>query len=192
VLDVGPSSTAQPATRRANVQTLPRNAVRLSVKDDDEEDSFRVHPSAGATDRPEMLHIMAPAAEQMVKDGKVEQAEDALAGRLAEALEVGAKRGRANPNVAPTAARCALMLAEASGKAEWAEYPLRLYAIGADPLPIEHVDELFRLVHKGIVPSLPLLRQYLETLEASSGKLNPTGRFVLKRLHGLEQLVASR
>jgi len=193
VPDTGPESTGQPETRRASVQTMPRPRIQVSVKDDDDDDdSFGRRPYAGATDRPEMLHIMAPAAEQMLKDGKVEQAEDALAGRLAEALEHAAKRGRANPSVAPTAARCALLLAEASGKVEWAEYPFKLYRFGPEPLPMELVDELFRLVHKGVVPALKLVREYVGALDASSGRLNPTGRFVLKRLRGLEQLVASR
>jgi hypothetical protein len=186
------SGAGQPETRRATFQTMPRNQIRVSVKDDDDDDAFHSRPGAGATDRPEMLHIMAPAAEQMLKDGKVEQAEDALAGRLAEALEHGAKRGRANPNVAPTAARCALLLADASGKVEWVEYPLKLYGFGPDALPIELVDELFRLVHKGVVPALQLVRQYVGALEGNANRLNPTGRFVLKRLQGLEQLIASR
>lgn len=158
--------------------------TRKSVPDDD---SPLVH--ADPTHQTEMLHIMEPAADAFLREGKAAEAEDTLAGRLHESLSAGRSRGKANPAVAPTAARCALKLADATGKQSWVDYVFELYGLAPDPLPIEAVEELYRLAHKGRCPDRTVLKSYLERLDAVAHKLGPSARFALQRLRGLEQLI---
>jgi hypothetical protein len=155
-----------------------------------EEDDEAAQSSVGRTKRADALDVLGGVAQKMLARGQNAEAERVLTAHLTSLMHQ-ARAGllRDAPEVLAKASNHALRLCAATKKASWANYALALYECHARPLPGESIDELYALA-RSVQLDLALLRRYLAALRASS-ELSASDKFLLRRLEGLEQVVAS-
>lgn len=141
-----------------------------------------------ATRRADAFQLLSGVVDKALALGRGEEAEHLIGTHLVAAL-ADASTGRGVPaDIARTAARYALKLSAATGKANWLDFAVRLYRALAQPMPLPIVDELYTLVGRIRGLDRALLRDYLDSLRSISDALTPTERFVLQRLEGLERM----
>ena len=140
-----------------------RATQRVPTRDADDD-----HPADVTTRRTQAFGLMIGVIDKAIALGKPDEAERLIGSLLADVLEE-AQRGReVQPAVAAAAAQAALKLARATGKSQWIEYPLRLYSARGRLLPLEAVDDLFAVARRAPRLDLPLLRGYVELVDASA------------------------
>jgi CheY-like chemotaxis protein len=86
----------------------------------------------------------------------------------------------------------ALRLAEASGTGEWVDYVVRLYTALRIPLPPALIERLYSLLRSTTGVSVVLFRHYLSALRTIGDRLSPADQFLVRRIQGLEQLIAQQ
>ncbi len=86
-------------------------------------------------------------------------------------------------------ARYAIKLGEATQQPSWFELLLRVYSAQAEPLPLEAVDALYRLLRHVRGVSRARLRAYVERLHDRTPTFGPAERFATKRIEGLLQIM---
>jgi hypothetical protein len=84
----------------------------------------------------------------------------------------------------------ALRLAEASGTGEWLDFVFRLYTALRQPLPPAVIERLYSLMRTTTGVSIVLFRHYLAALRTLGDRLGPADQFLVRRIQGLEQLIA--
>jgi hypothetical protein len=127
----------------------------------------------------------------LIDAGKTREGEAALEPFLTRTL--GDARAHAiTPTARDDAVRTAVRLAKTTGKAAWVEYVFELCTAVNWLLPIETVDELYDVVRKVPPVRLRLLREYVQQLGSSAVARTAAEQFVLRRLEGLEALLAAR
>ena len=161
-----------------------RATQRVPTRDADDD-----HPADVTTRRTQAFGLMIGVIDKAIALGKPDEAERLIGSLLADVLEE-AQRGReVQPAVAAAAAQAALKLARATGKSQWIEYPLRLYSARGRLLPLEAVDDLFAVARRAPRLDLPLLRGYIELVDAL--RLGPNERFVVQRLQNLANMLSA-
>lgn len=146
-------------------------------------------------DRPkrgEALRLLGGVADKALALGNPESAERLLQNGLLEILaDVRAGKDITNESV-DLAARFAARLASGTGKGNWGDYVVGLYAHRRQLPPAPIVDELYVAARKMRGFDLAGFRAFLADLRTRAATFTPTEKFVLQRLEGLERLVASR
>jgi len=141
-----------------------------------------------ATRRADAFQLLGGVVDKALALGRGEEAEHLIGTHLVAAL-ADASTGRGVPaDIARTAARYALKLAAATNKSNWLDFTVRLYRALGQPMPLPIVDEMYTLVGRMRGMDRSLLRDYVESLRATTESLSPTERFVLQRLEGLERM----
>jgi pSer/pThr/pTyr-binding forkhead associated (FHA) protein len=142
------------------------------------------------TQRADAFGLLGGLADKALALGRGEEAERILNVHMTNILE-DAKRGRAiAPDTAKIASLYAVKVAAATGKGRWIDYVFDLYAILAQGIPAEVVDELYAGVRKAKGVDATRLRAYVE--QAKARVKGPAERFLLNRVEGLEPLVAPK
>jgi hypothetical protein len=141
-----------------------------------------------ATRRADAFQLLSGVVDKALALGRGDEAEHLIGTHLVAALADASTGRGVPPDIARTAARYALKLSAATGKANWLDFAVRLYRALAQPMPLPIVDELYTLVGRIRGLDRALLRDYLDSLRAISEALTPTERFVLQRLEGLERM----
>lgn len=159
-----------------NTQTLRDMAARPGM----DEPTRRAHA----------LALFGGVARKALALGKTDQAEQVLDVHLHKLLEFGRVDGTLPEPVAATANDLALELAFATKKGEWIDYVFELNTITSNTLGTDVVDRLYELVRESSTVNLETLRSYISTLKGV-GSLGPAERFALRRLEGLERIVAA-
>jgi hypothetical protein len=134
--------------------------------------------------------VLVQLAEKALALGHGEEAERILAPTLRHLLSDAKGNKKPGGNVVEKAAEYAVKLACATGKGSWVDYVFELYTALERPCPATVVDALYEALRKVNEIDRGVLQSYTELLRASAGSLNPTERFVLSRLEGLERLAA--
>jgi hypothetical protein len=139
--------------------------------------------------------LLGGVADKALAMGRAEEAERILQGVLNDVAH-RAKDARDSkpmePSVCEQAARYAVRLGGAMGKAAWIDYVFELYADLRKPLPATIVDELYTVVRKVKSLEPKTLRAYLAVLKDVQGTFGPAERFVVQRIDGLERLISAK
>ncbi|HVZ33386.1 MAG TPA: hypothetical protein VG963_13230, partial [Polyangiaceae bacterium] len=110
-----------------------------------------------------------------------------LEGLLAQ-LEAG--KHPVDAREADEAGLLAVKLARSTGQSQWIDYVFRLFGGLARLAPSAVIDELYPAVRVATGASLIEYRRYLEILRNGQANLGPADRFLLRRLEGLEGVLA--
>lgn len=145
---------------------------------------------ADATRHAHVFQLLGGVVDKALALGRGEEAERIIGAHLTATLRDASGGRRLSPDLARSAASYALKLANATNKASWVDYTLRLYHVLELALPLALVDELYTLLRRVRGVDLALLREYTDALRARAETLTPAERFVLQRMSGLERLAA--
>ena len=139
--------------------------------------------------------LLGGVADKALAMGRAEEAERILQGLLSDVAQ-RAKDARdtkpIEPSVSEQAARYAVRLGGAMGKAAWVDYVFELYGDLRRPLPATIVDELYTVVRKIKSLEPKSLRVYLAVLKDVQGSFGPAERFVMQRIEGLDRLISAK
>lgn len=142
------------------------------------------------TRRGHAFKLLAGVVDKALALGKPEEAERLLGGLLQDLLrEAQVGKEEIPKEMAESAARSAVKLGGGTGRANWVEYPFRLYAALGRVLPADVVDGLYDLVRKTSKVDLALVGRYAALLEGRP--LSPADRFVVQRIQSLARMVAA-
>ena len=164
--------------RRPTLKDVPQLP---QVRDVEEEETGEY----GSTRAADALELLTKVVDKALAMGKHDDAERWLSGHLARALDHAQAGVRLSANTTEIAARYAVKLAEATGKAAWIDYAFRLFTAISEPLPLGVIDELYRIMHHVRGVHIPTLRRYVEQLQLGSNRMSPPQRFAAKRIEGL-------
>lgn len=134
--------------------------------------------------------VLAGLVEKALSLKRFDEAERILSSLVGNVL-VQAEAGRADEANARKAAGFALVLAEASGRPAWLEFPFRIYTALGKLMPSDTIDTIYRLVTALRFTDPNPLRAYLTALRNPSRAYGPNERFLVRRLEGLERLIVS-
>lgn len=142
------------------------------------------------TRRGHAFKLLAGVVDKALALGQPDEAERLLGGLLQDLLrEAQANKDEIPNEMAESAARSAVKLGAGTGRANWVEYPFRLYAALGRVLPADVVDGLYDLVRKTNKVDLALLGRYAALLEGRA--LTPADRFVVQRIQSLARMAAA-
>jgi hypothetical protein len=142
-----------------------------------------------ATHRADAFGLIAGLADKAIALGHGDEAERLLETYLSQVLEDAEAAQGVTIEVAERAADYAVKLASLTGKGNWVDYVFQLYLALRRPCPAPIVDALYDALRKVKGAERKLLRDYSELLRKNASALNPTERFLLNRIEGLERLV---
>lgn len=176
----------------AVISSLPLAGQTLELKNwppsgsgrpdrDDDEDTRRASSFA----------LLAGIGGKALALGRIEEAERLLGGLLADVLSKAQAGKPPAEDSLRDAVRYALRLAEASGKGRWLDWVFQLHEATGKLLQAQTIDELYTLVRKIRYAGGPTFRSYVQTMKLRAKTFNPSERFVLQRLEGLERVVAA-
>lgn len=147
---------------------------------------------AAPTQRLPAFGVLGGLAEKAIALGHVDEAERLLAPALGDLLRRA--KGGDPPDLenCERAAAYATRLAGASGRGQWIDYAIDMFATLRRPLPTETIDVLHDVLRKVDGIDLSLLRAYVSTLQALESSFGPTERFLVSRIEGFERMASSR
>lgn len=146
---------------------------------------------AESTEEARVLEMLAGVAEKAFELGRGADAERILKRPLEMLLERVESNAAIDASEASEAAMLAVRLARMTGQGRWIDFVFRLFlALGTLP-PSSVVDELHVAVRAAPGASLADYRRYLELLRGLQQGLGPAERFLVRRLEGLEGVLAS-
>jgi pSer/pThr/pTyr-binding forkhead associated (FHA) protein len=138
----------------------------------------------------EALATLALVAERTLSLGRGADAERMLDKPLTS-VRMRVRRGdMVDSDTLDLAANCAVRLAEATRKGSWVDYAIELYATVGGVLPGPVVDRLYGAVRVVEGANVERLRSYIEVLGKQRATLGPGDLFLLRRIEGLERLLA--
>lgn len=114
---------------------------------------------------------------------------DALLVRLRQ--EGGGGHANADVGTLSAATRFALQLCEGLDAPEWIDWVLQAHLAASVLLSSEDIEHMHLLVRKVRYKDLKALRAYMETMRTRAHAFSPAERFRLKRLEGLERVIAA-
>jgi pSer/pThr/pTyr-binding forkhead associated (FHA) protein len=144
------------------------------------------------TRRGDALDLLCGVADKMLALGRGDEAERILSSYLRNMLQVARARGDVDPRAREKAVTYAVRIAEVSGKGAWVDYAFDTYAVVRRPLPAALIEKLYDVVRRASPLSANAFRQYLLALRSAEAEMGPADRFLVRRIEGLETLVAPR
>ncbi len=144
-----------------------------------------------STEEARVLDMLAGVAEKAFELGRGADAERILKRPLEMLLERVESSASIDEREAGEAATLAVRLARATGQGRWIDYIFRLFLVLGRLPPPSVVDELHVAVRAAPGVSLADFRRYLELLRGLQQGLGPAERFLVRRLEGLEGVLAS-
>ena len=144
------------------------------------------------TRRGDALDLLCGVADKMLALGRGDEAERILSSYLRNMLQVARARGDIDARATEKAVTYAVRIAEVSGKGAWVDYAFDTYAVLRRPLPAPLIEKLYEVVRKAAPLSANAFRQYLLALRSVEAEMGPADRFLVRRIEGLETIVAPR
>jgi hypothetical protein len=132
--------------------------------------------------------LLGGLLDKLLAMGRGEEAERLMSSHL-ERVMCEVELGK-TPESARVASEYAVRLAEATGKARWVDYVVRLHLMLARPLPVPQIDVLHAVVRRTRGIDIIQLREYVGVLKARAAELGPAERFALRRIEGLADVAA--
>lgn len=152
----------------------------------------RLYPDSEPTHHGSVFSMLSGVAEKQFELGRGQDAERILERPLKSLL---ARLEMAGPNAdtrdVEEAGFLAVRLARSTGQSHWIDYTFRLFAAVRWLAPTKVIDELYPAVRAAPGVSLKVFRDYLEVLRSVQQGFGPAERFLLRRLEGLEGVLAS-
>lgn len=142
------------------------------------------------TSKRDAFRLLGGVADKALVLGRAEEAERLLATLLEHVLQTVQSEGDIDEALVDQAGYYGAKLAGATGKASWVDYVVELYTLRRRPCTGPTIDELHTVVRKVKDIDLSALRAYVAILREEAGQLGPAQRFLVKRIEGLERLVA--
>lgn len=140
----------------------------------------------------EALATLALVAERTLSMGRGADAERMLEKPLRTVRGKVHQGEKLDADTLELAANCAVRLAEATRKGAWVDYAIDLYAASGSVLPGSVVDRLYAAVRVADGANVERLRAYIDSLARRRATLGPGDLFLLRRIEGLERLLALR
>jgi hypothetical protein len=142
------------------------------------------------TQRLEAFGLLGSLADKAIAMGRGDEAERILGQQLSAIADDAAQGRDVGIEVCERAADYAVKLAGVTGKGQWVDYVFELYTSLKKPCPAPVVDALYGTLRKARGTNRGVLRAYVDLLKEQLSSLNPTERFLLSRVEGLERLAA--
>jgi hypothetical protein len=136
------------------------------------------------------FELLASVVDKALVAGRADEVSRLLFSHL-EHFAHDCESGRPLPKDTRSAvAHYAVKLTEATSQPAWFDLLFRIYAAEAEPLPLEAVDALYRLLRRVRGVRRSLLKAYIDRLHDRTPNFGPAERFVVKRIEGLLQIMA--
>lgn len=137
-----------------------------------------------ATTRVDTFALMSTVVDRMLEGGRVVDAERLLTPHL-EALSKDIDRGKRIPDgVAQRAAEYCVKLAQASGRGQWLDRAVQLYAGLRQPMPSNIADGIIEATERASGFDGVKARDYVSSIRGLPGHLSLEARQMLDRLEG--------
>ncbi|MEM8606478.1 MAG: FHA domain-containing protein [Myxococcota bacterium] len=144
------------------------------------------------------LDVIGGIASKAIAMGRFEEAERMLIPHLEGLLERAMQSRplsdseKDDPDALfAGATRYALQLGQGLRDTKWIDWVFRIHAATGRLMSAETIEELHRLVRTTHYSKPQHLRNYLSTIQGQSSDYGASERFLLRRLEGLEQVVAA-
>jgi hypothetical protein len=152
----------------------------------------RLYPDSEPTHHGSVFAMLSGVAGKQFELGRGQDAERILERPLKSLLarlETGGTSADARD--VEEAGLLAVRLARSTGQSHWIDYVFRLFAAVGRLAPTQVIDELYPAVRAAPGVSLTVFREYLDVLRDVQHGFGPAERFLLRRLEGLEGVLAS-
>ncbi|MEO8180555.1 MAG: FHA domain-containing protein [Deltaproteobacteria bacterium] len=152
----------------------------------------RLYPESEPTYQGSVFALLSGVAEKQFELGRGQDAERILKRPLESLLARLEMSGTsAEARDVEEAGLLAVRIARSTGQSHWIDYVFRLFAAVGRLAPTQVIDELYPAVRAAPGVSLTVFREYLEVLRNVQHGFGPAERFLLRRLEGLEGVLAS-
>lgn len=152
----------------------------------------QLYPESEPTHHGSVFAMLSGVAEKQFELGRGGDAERILKRPLESLLaRLEAGTGTVDSRDLDEAGLLAVRLARATGQSQWIDYVFRLFGAVRRLAPSLVIDELYPAVRAAPGVSLTEFREYLDVLRTSQNSFGPAERFLLRRLEGLEGVLAS-
>lgn len=140
--------------------------------------------AADATTRVDTFALMSTVVDRMLEGGRVADAERLLTPHL-DALSKDIVRGKkVADGVAQRAAEYCVKLAQASGRGQWIDRAVQLYAGLRQPMPTDIADAIIEATERASGFDGVKARDYVSSIRGLPGHLSLEARTMLDRLEG--------
>jgi hypothetical protein len=139
----------------------------------------------------DVFEVLGSVADKVLALDRGDEAERILSGVLQSVLREVTEGRPVESATAEQAALYAVRIAGATGRPNWLDYTVELYATLGRVMPAPVVDKLYDVVRRARGMNIGALRAYVASLQQSASSLRPAERFLVQRLEGLERVVLS-
>jgi hypothetical protein len=141
------------------------------------------------TNHTDAFALLRSVVDPVLEAGHADEAERLLSGHLHILIRQARAGLRPLAAQAQVAAEYAAQLASITAKSSWVSYPIELYLVLGEPMPLPIVDALYSII-RHVQVDRSLLRRYVAMLRGRAERFGPAERFALQRIEGLERLAA--
>jgi pSer/pThr/pTyr-binding forkhead associated (FHA) protein len=132
--------------------------------------------------------LLGGLLDKLLALGRADEAERLMMTHLERVL-ADAERGL-RPEAYASAGQYAVRLTEATSRARWVDYAVRLYLALGEPLPTPQIDALHAVVRRVRGVDVLRLREYVAVLKQRAPGLGPAERFAVRRIESLADVAA--
>jgi len=193
-----PSIQRSGRRRAEEIETVRRETEPLRESLSAAQGTLTAPPEAPAEEPADMtrkaniFEMLSGVAEKALSLGRGAEAERILSRPLLNLLDEGRRSKRAMSRAeADMACALAVKLAQVTGKAEWIDYIFRLDTLLVCPPSAQVIDELYAVVRAIPEIDVNLFRSYLDVVRSAQVRLDPSDRFLVRRLEGLRGVLSS-
>jgi hypothetical protein len=135
--------------------------------------------------------LLTGIADKALALGRFDEAERVLGKQLQDILALARGTRPPKPERVQEGTKYALRLAEGTKRAQWIDWVFDIHEATSRMMTADNIERIHDLVRKlryrGVVP----VRRYLEAMRNRASELNPSERFLLSRLEGIERMVSA-
>ena len=160
--------------------------------DEEKAESASVHPAVPEeTRRARLLEVIGPIASKALVLGHYVEAEKILLPHMKSLLERTESGTRIDNQTVRKATEFALRLCDGLNRGKWLDFAFRLHTATNTLVDATTVDELHDIVRRVGYSNTRYLRRYLKSIASRADSFSAAERFVVRRLEGLEQVIAA-
>lgn len=142
------------------------------------------------THRADMFDLLGASVERAFAAGNGDEVVRLIGRHLERIVDQARTERQPQDELYGRAALYAVRLAVTTGKAQWFDYVVRLYATLLVPMPLPIVDQLSAHIRRVPGMNRQQLRDYVARLRHMAGRMSAEQRFRLQRVESLERLVS--
>lgn len=134
--------------------------------------------------------LLVGIADKALALSRFDEAERVLA-RVLEPMLDKAKAGPLPAGKLEEGTKYALRLAEGTRRQSWVDWVFEIHTATRAMISAQNIDRLHEIVRKIRYSNGSALRRYLEAMRTKEAELNPSDRFLLQRVAGLERVISA-